>query len=575
MKLRTLTLLLSGALVLWSAVGCERKHGDPIAGGGNSETHFLEECTDSCPGGLACVCGVCTVSCTEASDCGGLRADATCVAACTGAPSTLMCDLPCGSNTDCAELGPSASCQAGRCRFGSGDGGAGGGGAGTAGSNTGKGGSSGATSNGGKAGAGGTGATNGGDGGAPDASGATGASAASGAGESNGGGAGAGSGNGGSGLGPVEVTDAASFRLAQWSVLCQKLFDCPVKSDDDYGSQLAFGTPERCVDVIMHSPLYVAADRDLDEKLAAGDVGLESAQVAPCLEGLSDCATGWGTDSVPACRAVFRGNSPLGGPCSRPEDCADDVSCVIDATCPGTCTAATTPTLKGIGESCSTSAECDPSPGDVECVRLLVGYGATCELVTRFAPAELDGPCSWGYGPEIRPCVEGLVCDGNHDIPSGSSPDLGACHTPIPAGATCGDYAHCQASTFCIDGICQTFFVANHVGDVCNDTTYCNPVERLTCNEGVCELVGDGADGARCRALDLAAHVSCNTGLVCLDPDPATPADANGITWGHCGVPRPAGEPCVGNDDCASEHCLADHTCGDAYCCNDYGCQSN
>src|SRR6187399_2261390 len=116
MKLRTLTLCAIGYVVVAVAAGCGRERSDDIAGGGNSETHFLEECTDRCPGDLSCVCGVCTVTCTETSDCGELSPQAECVAACTDAPSTLMCDLPCGSSAECAVLGGGASCRDGRCR---------------------------------------------------------------------------------------------------------------------------------------------------------------------------------------------------------------------------------------------------------------------------------------------------------------------------------------------------------------------------------------------------------------------------------------------------------------------------
>ena len=123
------------------------------------------------------------------------------------------------------------------------------------------------------------------------------------------------------------------------------------------------------------------------------------------------------------------------------------------------------------------------------------------------------------------------------------------------------------------------------MGDPCDATTGCSLLDRLFCNEdGVCELVGDGLEGARCKPFDMHAVVDCEPGFVCLDPDPTDPGETvtdGGIAeppppaWSVCGKPRAAGEKCQENDDCASQHCLPDDTCGDAYCCDSYSCQSN
>ncbi|RYZ02364.1 MAG: hypothetical protein EOO73_32180 [Myxococcales bacterium] len=88
---------------------------------GDSHTNWLRTCgADSECGELSCVCGICTRSCEDASDCSGAPG-ATCfdakaegaVAACAGAapPISGMC-LPSCRDADC---GPGFSCSAGAC----------------------------------------------------------------------------------------------------------------------------------------------------------------------------------------------------------------------------------------------------------------------------------------------------------------------------------------------------------------------------------------------------------------------------------------------------------------------------
>ena len=369
MKLRNLTLVALASLVVWSVAGCGRKRSDPIAGGGNSETHFLDVCTDRCPGRLTCVCGVCTLPCDDASDCEALSPNAACVAACTEGPSSLMCDVPCGTSSDCGNLGSESSCRAGRCRFGEAEaGGAGSGGMGAAPAG-GAGGAGGKGGSGGASGQGGAGGEAGSDEVAGKAGAASGASGAGGASDANGGtGAGGGAGKGGGGLGAIEVTNATSFFLAAASTWCQKLFGCPLlEGDDPEAWRLEYQTPEHCFELYSDPRVVRTADRDLDAKLEAGTVELLSDRMSACLETLADCSQPWAfADNVASCRTAFRGSSPLGGPCSRPEDCADDVDCLVETTCPGTCTQRIG---KPLGDFCSDeSSECDRSQGDIECV---------------------------------------------------------------------------------------------------------------------------------------------------------------------------------------------------------------
>ncbi|HWP07941.1 MAG TPA: hypothetical protein VNN72_19485, partial [Polyangiaceae bacterium] len=187
-----------------------------------------------------------------------------------------------------------------------------------------------------------------------------------------------------------------------------------------------------------------------------------------------------------------------------------------------------------------------------------------------------------------RPCIQGLSCHWVERPENGTVPDLGTCQAPLPLGATCDGYTPpCEEGARCIDQTCQRFTISRKVGDPCDATTFCSADARLVCNGtradtsplspviGVCELVGDGSEGAPCWAIDIHALVDCDPGLTCLDADPTDPGVQGMMRSEICGKPRAAGEPCDGNDDCASQHCLADKTCGDTYCCGAYSCQSN
>lgn len=81
----------------------------------DSETHFLETCTDTCSGGLTCLCGVCTKPCTAQAGCGDLSSSASCEDSCSES-SSKVCDVACNADGDCASLGAAFGCSAGHCR---------------------------------------------------------------------------------------------------------------------------------------------------------------------------------------------------------------------------------------------------------------------------------------------------------------------------------------------------------------------------------------------------------------------------------------------------------------------------
>ncbi len=99
-------------LVLGLAAGCAK-----TATPGDSETHFLAKCTDTCGGGLSCVCGVCTKPCTASSSCGALSDAASCDDSCSDA-ATKICDVSCTVDDDCSSLGAKFGCDGGHCRQG-------------------------------------------------------------------------------------------------------------------------------------------------------------------------------------------------------------------------------------------------------------------------------------------------------------------------------------------------------------------------------------------------------------------------------------------------------------------------
>jgi hypothetical protein len=109
MKRSTLGFFLAGmSLVLVAAEGCGKATQDPMLGG---ETHwFLQRCGGSskpgndppCGPGLECVCGACTVACTDDASCQGVGPSARCATVgvnfdtsrCDDGPPERMCVPP-------------------------------------------------------------------------------------------------------------------------------------------------------------------------------------------------------------------------------------------------------------------------------------------------------------------------------------------------------------------------------------------------------------------------------------------------------------------------------------------------
>jgi hypothetical protein len=385
-------------------------------------------------------------------------------------------------------------------------------------------------------------------------------------------GADAGGAGGDAGTSATLVTDVASFHRAQFEALCQFVFECPNDDEDSVSFRIMTGTQARCVDMLVGSPLYLAAEHDLEQKVHDGSIELLLDRVPACLDALRACQPEvYGRLDVRACRAVFRGSSLLGGDCSRAEDCANDARCLIDAECPGHCAP-----RAALDEPCNSASDCDDSGGPVVC-----DSGFTCKRLTVRPAVGLGDACvapKWN-APDVTPCEAGLYCEES----DGTS---GICRAPVGKDGDCTEVHLCSDGQVCIFtdtgeqwlGFCRTATVTDVPGAACDPEARasCDAVGRLWCIDGTCQEVGDGTEGSLCQPVDEAAFVACDRGLVCLDPDPATDmVGPGGEYWGTCGKPRAAGEPCVENDDCASQHCRADGTCGDSYCCGTSNCASN
>jgi hypothetical protein len=102
-------------LVLGLLCACSKAR-EPEAG---SQTHFLNDCDSSCAAPYSCLCGVCTLECSDADQCEDAPGSALCVAPASGADScsaAKICDVECERHADCSAVGPQFSCEAGRCR---------------------------------------------------------------------------------------------------------------------------------------------------------------------------------------------------------------------------------------------------------------------------------------------------------------------------------------------------------------------------------------------------------------------------------------------------------------------------
>src|SRR5262245_28134550 len=106
------------ASLSWLLSACASDH---HAFGPDSETHFLSSCSSNreCGAG-SCVCGVCTKSCEQASECAAAGPMVICTRPSDDScDSKRVCDVLCVDDEDCRPLGSGHRCDSGRCRAGS------------------------------------------------------------------------------------------------------------------------------------------------------------------------------------------------------------------------------------------------------------------------------------------------------------------------------------------------------------------------------------------------------------------------------------------------------------------------
>ena len=119
--------VLRYALAVGATLGalsnCAKEARETSIGG---ETHFLTACdsNETCGSTLACLCGVCTRTCTDNSVCRSFAASTECVqavdrpaaSACSDAPASSFCDVPCTTDESCRTFPNLPHCDRGFCR---------------------------------------------------------------------------------------------------------------------------------------------------------------------------------------------------------------------------------------------------------------------------------------------------------------------------------------------------------------------------------------------------------------------------------------------------------------------------
>jgi hypothetical protein len=142
---------------------------------------------------------------------------------------------------------------------------------------------------------------------------------------------------------------------------------------------------------------------------------------------------------------------PLGGGCSRIEDCAAPYACLNSGTC-----GALTPR----GGGCRTT----PCELDLECINLVCdsspGAGAACENGIYDCTDRLGLYCepttmrctAETVVPTGGSCATGAVICGS----SGScNPDTQICDAPVDDGAACDSTGRCRYPAVCVAGVCK------------------------------------------------------------------------------------------------------------------------
>ncbi len=274
----------------------------------------------------------------------------------------------------------------------------------------------------------------------------------------------------------------------------------------------------------------------------AGELSYDPEAFEACLKRVTEtCLPIDGT----FCPEAFDGDVELDGACNSDYDCAGDAYCQTGRTCPGTCVARSAP-----GEDCAENRTC--SSGDKPWA--ICDESDTCrtaELIGVGKEGDDCGVAAIGNNLGLSLCETGLFCDFD---------GTKKCTAPIGAGMDCTGGGICEAGTQCLGGdtkLCVAFtLVATDGGDCSAATRLCDPQAGLTCTDGTCSQITEGAQGDPCPPGPTGS-LFCDAGLVCRTPE--------GQRASTCQQPGATGDPCTTGIQCASGACYIDG-CSAEFC---------
>ncbi len=260
----------------------------------------------------------------------------------------------------------------------------------------------------------------------------------------------------------------------------------------------------------------------------AGRVAYHPEYVEPCLDAIADLSCEMFVSSYfEACEQALTGTVAEGGDCELDDECAGDLRCLIEGSCPGSCVERV-----GSGEPCDENDDCE--------------VGLWCTEQAPYVcvnPAAEGEPCREG----TQPCVPPLSCwgeDSANDV-AGECVDLTALST-ASEGELCNllEGPWCRAGLFCdlAAGECTSERPGSGgncvpmLPDQCPDGEWCD-----TTVEAPYACVPIPGDREPCTPKRFGAR--CQPSHACLEAD------------GLCHALQRLGEACDVGGDCYSGNC--------------------
>jgi hypothetical protein len=350
---------------------------------------------------------------------------------------------------------------------------------------------------------------------------------------------------------PIALQDVCSMYVAD---VCRAKLDC---FDWDYDSYDACLAAQEC-----------DGFAELNQLLGRGSVRYDAAATGACharlqVEACSLSPILFDVPTLPEALAMcdaLTGQLTEGAACESNLECAEGLSCDLEAACPGKCVVPAPRDELPAGAACVTEicvpaqAHCSqcalgldcigqvcvktPAVGD-SCMGVLgCGDALWCNGATgRCAPkAQLGEACS-DFRQAAPDCAAGLWCDD----PPASPTQTGLCHEPSRSGQPCRSDLNCIEPFTCLPtpggtpidpGVCGDK-QAN--GGACDSFDDC---ESHLCSQDVCTPL---------PALGETCVDTCAEGLTC----------ANTGNGSLCVTKRYAGEPCGDGAACINSRCVA------------------